>query len=58
MIVAADKAMYRRKAVRRITPAELPSLTYTVLPERHDVLDDNLIVELDESHVVASAAVH
>lgn len=60
IIVAADKAMYRRKTRRRLNPSnfmisgtdfERDTLP-TLLPD-----GEGLIVELDESHVMASSAV-
>jgi diguanylate cyclase (GGDEF)-like protein/putative nucleotidyltransferase with HDIG domain len=63
MIVAADKAMYRRKTRRRLDPAnfmisglDLSQEISIIKPYAVD--SDNLIVELDESHVVSSAAVN
>ena len=69
MIVKADKVMYERKVSRkrqvlthnagRPTPARPPTLRE--LAEREiprDILDDNLIVELDETHVVRSTAIN
>jgi diguanylate cyclase (GGDEF)-like protein len=63
MIVAADRAMYDRKKDRKRF-----ALTHDVgsRPEQHqlpganlaDYLSDSLIVELDETHVVASAAIN
>ena len=59
MIVAADKAMYRRKTRRRLDPGNflisnrgLPRVA--TLPPLHDD-KDGLIVELDETHVMASS---
>lgn len=77
MIVAADKAMYRRKTRRRIDPArysisgiDLMQETVEIPDNDHDTFLDtaeiptvvvgkeDLIVELDESHVMASNAVN
>lgn len=65
MIMAADKAMYRRKVQRKAAKAAAEDLSEDE-PELDDILetgpepaaDPGLIVELDESHVIASAAVH
>lgn len=65
MIIAADKAMYTRKLKRKqLTPARIERVARPL--EGHgqahlridDILNDNLIVELDETHVIASAAVN
>ncbi|MBK6750984.1 MAG: diguanylate cyclase [Acidobacteria bacterium] len=73
MIVAADKAMYERKTRRKLLNAAvrqphsaplsefvskemLAGIPNMVLPER--VSSEGLIVELDESHVVHSAAIN
>lgn len=51
MVAAADKAMYDRKARRRRTPITRDA-------EVSVPIEDSLIVELDESHVVFSASVN
>ncbi len=63
LIVAADKAMYRRKTRRRfgqeqfmISGIDLMREESHILPNAED--KDGLIVELDESHVVTSSAVN
>jgi diguanylate cyclase (GGDEF)-like protein/putative nucleotidyltransferase with HDIG domain len=48
MVVAADKAMYDRKARRK----------RSMMIDDDDPFKDILIVELDETHIVASAAVN
>ncbi len=61
MVIAADKIMYRRKVERKrlnakvkppVIPVEAPVFIQA------EPIADNLIVELDESHVLASAAVN
>ena len=49
VLVAADKAMYAVKATRKTknTTAELPPIG--------DIIPENYIVELDESHIVSTA---
>ena len=73
MIVAADKAMYERKTRRKllkaatapsvsaplsefVTKEDLVDMNITVIPET--VSSEGFIVELDESHVVRSAAIN
>ena len=63
MIVAADKAMYRRKTRRRLDPGSymISGLNHgpdTRPASPHDGGHDGLIVELDETHVMASNAVN
>jgi diguanylate cyclase (GGDEF)-like protein/putative nucleotidyltransferase with HDIG domain len=62
MIVAADKAMYYRKTTRRLDPGKLLiSGVDLVFSESLLSPHDNtagLIVELDETHVMASSAVN
>ena len=68
MIVAADRAMYDRKQVRkRIAPDRRsegntrPDTAVLRNPYRdnsHATAGDSLIVELDETHVIASSAVN
>ena len=66
MIVAADKAMYSRKTSRKRFALThnvgrvSPSLEKRdIIPGRMDYpQNDNLIVELDESHVLSSSAVN
>ena len=61
MIVAADKAMYMVKArhkQKQIIDGEIVKKTtetksHNVQVEK--ILDDNFIVELDETHVISSA---
>lgn len=48
IIVAADKAMYVIKAVRKQRKKRLPELSAR----------DNFIVELDESHIISSSAIN
>ncbi len=62
MIVAADQAMYRRKTRRRLDPGNLLISGLNLGPKKspasqHDD-KDGLIVELDETHVMASNAVN
>ncbi|MFN2501449.1 MAG: diguanylate cyclase [Pyrinomonadaceae bacterium] len=64
MIVAADKAMYERKASRKGL-SSVPNQTERsadqsapTLPVTPYTLLDNLIVELDETHVINSATVN
>ena len=62
IIVAADKAMYRRKTRRRLDPANfmisgLNLKDKTTFPSPH-IDTEGLIVELDERHVMASNAVN
>ena len=68
MIVAADRAMYDRKQVRkRIAPdrrstgniAHQPmARTAAYQPNGYETTAESLIVELDETHVIASSAVN
>jgi len=68
MIVAADKEMYQRKISRKRFPltnraAEPPKpsiLTDTTrnANAREELLRDNLIVELDETHVLTSSSIN
>ena len=61
MIVAADKIMYERKVSRKrlAQMAKSDPLNRERAVEiPHDLTDDSLIVELDESHVLASSAVN
>jgi diguanylate cyclase (GGDEF)-like protein/putative nucleotidyltransferase with HDIG domain len=64
LIVAADKAMYRRKTRRRVDPAKFVISGIDLsqdLPQayiQHEPENDGLIVELDESHVLTSTAVN
>ena len=62
MIVAADKAMYRRKTRRRLDSGNFTISGHNLAdkassPSLHDHTD-GLIVELDETHVMASSAVN
>ncbi|MBK8465797.1 MAG: diguanylate cyclase [Chloracidobacterium sp.] len=63
VIIAADKAMYRRKTRRRLDPSRfmisgigLDREISSLIPNAED--KSGLIVELDESHVVTSSAVN
>lgn len=64
MIVAADKAMYERKTMRKrfvtdrrqTEDAGRPEFAQPVPDNRYDTLNDSLIVELDETHVIASSS--
>ena len=68
MIVAADRVMYDRKTVRKRSPVASEFGEPVRMYSKHlepletrayaDILDNNLIVELDERHVIASAAVN
>lgn len=63
MIVAADKAMYRRKTRRRLDPSRYMISGVGLEQESSNIIrpvsdKGGLIVELDESHVVASGAVN
>lgn len=63
MIVAADKAMYRRKTRRRLDPSRFMISGVGLENESTNILrpvsdKGGLIVELDESHVVTSGAVN
>ena len=60
MIISADKVMYRRKVERkRISAKAKPLIPETASPFNAGTSGtDNLIVELDESHVLASAAIN
>lgn len=64
MIIAADKIMYERKMERKklraasnTTPSAIPA-DAVVYPPDDAVLNENFIVELDETHILASAAVN
>ena len=65
MIIAADKVMYERK-VNRKRMARIAQTDLITRPDGHPMsadrpdglTDDTLIVELDESHVLASTAVN
>ncbi|MFN0139790.1 MAG: GGDEF domain-containing protein, partial [Pyrinomonadaceae bacterium] len=61
IIVAADKAMYRRKTRRRLDPSNFMisgvDFGQETLPS-FSPNGDGLIVELDESHVMTSTAVN
>ncbi len=61
MVVAADKAMYERKTSRKLAAALSNkagiAAANTGSHEDHP-LNDNFIVELDESHVLSSAAIN
>ena len=57
IIIAADKAMYRVKAMRKqeaMLKAALPQNQSSAV-QIEEVLEDNFIVELDESHVISTA---
>ncbi len=69
MIVAADKAMYERKTRRKLINAAQKPTVVTQFSEfdtheisngipPHMVSNESFIVELDESHVVRSAAIN
>ena len=62
MIVAADKAMYRRKTRRRLDPAGFMisglDLGNEIPLASQDEENNGLIVELDESHVMTSNSVN
>ncbi|CAN5424350.1 hypothetical protein BH10ACI3_BH10ACI3_10840 [soil metagenome] len=55
MIVTADKIMYERKSRRKRY-----ALTNNIgtLPQPNETVNDHLIVELDETHVVSSSAIN
>ena len=58
IIIAADKAMYRVKAARkqkRRLQAPVPAQTDAKALPIEEVLAENFIVELDESHVISTA---
>lgn len=60
MIVAADKAMYRRKTRRRHDPSRFAISGIDLTLEQsqnivHPAEDDSLIVELDETHVISAS---
>lgn len=57
IIIAADKAMYRVKAARKqsaMLRTVLPQNASPVVPAE-EIVEDNFIVELDESHVISTA---
>jgi len=63
VIIAADKAMYRRKTRRRLDPGRFmisgvghDREVSNIVPHAED--KSGLIVELDESHVVSSSAIN
>jgi hypothetical protein len=70
MITAADKAMYERKSSRKLLTdgvrmIESPDLPMSDLIEAEELFSmgayssaENLIVELDDSHVVQSTLLH
>lgn len=71
MVVSADKMMYERKVRRKMSdPARVQAFTageYDVLeletpsstkPQPEPAPSDGFIVELDETHVIAAAAMH
>ncbi len=57
IIIAADKAMYSAKAFRkRSAKAKLPPLQIEQIIEViEEITNENLIVELDESHIISNA---
>jgi diguanylate cyclase (GGDEF)-like protein/putative nucleotidyltransferase with HDIG domain len=58
IIVAADKAMYRVKAARKqekLLKAALPMQKEMPVARAEESIEDNFIVELDESHVISTA---
>ncbi|CAN5359337.1 hypothetical protein BH10ACI2_BH10ACI2_22490 [soil metagenome] len=69
MIITADKVMYERKVSRkrdaltknvsRVTPQRPPTLRELAEETYNDdLLNDSLIVELDETHVIRSSAIN
>jgi diguanylate cyclase (GGDEF)-like protein/putative nucleotidyltransferase with HDIG domain len=61
MIIAADKVMYGRKVARKRLagqPKPRPDLTLPSDLISRSLSSDNLIVELDESHVLATTSVN
>jgi diguanylate cyclase (GGDEF)-like protein len=60
MIIAADKAMYRRKTRRRQDPTRFAISGINLPPEitARVVENDGLIVELDDSHVIATGSIN
>jgi diguanylate cyclase (GGDEF)-like protein/putative nucleotidyltransferase with HDIG domain len=57
VIIAADKAMYAVKADRKQAKAtqQLPPDVQEIIATSEEVMAENFIVELDESHIVSSA---
>ncbi len=55
VIIAADKAMYAEKAVRKRKIAMQAELDLKAAAQTGEVSVENFIVELDESHIVSSA---
>ena len=56
VVVAADKAMYAVKAVRKKKIADEQIPLFAEIVETDDfVTEENFIVELDESHIISSA---
>lgn len=55
VVVAADKAMYAVKAVRKKKLADEKLPLFAEIVETDDFIEENFIVELDESHIVSSA---
>lgn len=63
MVVAADRIMYERKTRRKRSAAAESGIIDTSPPapstaDKYHPFNDNLIVELDETHVVTSAAIN
>ncbi|MFM9904636.1 MAG: diguanylate cyclase [Pyrinomonadaceae bacterium] len=59
MVAAADKAMYTRKLSRkRLSQIANAPVHQTALATEDQILNDSFIVELDESHVLASAPIN
>ena len=59
MIVAADRVMYNRKTTRKHLPVQTASGANLSFARQQSIghanlLDDNIIVELDETHVILS----
>lgn len=57
ILIAADKAMYATKALRKksANSKELPVQVEMVVEAVEEISEDHLIVELDESHIVSNA---
>lgn len=57
VLIAADKAMYATKAIRKKSAKakDLPLRVEPIIEAVEEITDDNVIVELDESHIVSNA---
>ncbi len=55
VVIAADKAMYAVKAVRKKKLADEQLPLFAEIVETDDFTEENFIVELDESHIISSA---